>query len=56
MTSPVSTGAPYGQTIRWSASWREVRRRTRVIGAFQDGQSALMLVADPLRHIVSIKK
>ena len=30
---------------------REVRRRTRVVGAFPDGQSALMLVAARLRHI-----
>lgn len=30
---------------------REVRRRTRVVGAFPDGQSALMLVSARLRHI-----
>jgi putative transposase len=30
---------------------REVRRRTRVVGAFPDGNSALMLVAARLRHI-----
>lgn len=30
---------------------REVRRRTRVVGAFPDGQSALMLVAARLRHV-----
>jgi transposase-like protein len=30
---------------------REIRRRTRVVGAFPDGQSALMLVAARLRHI-----
>lgn len=29
----------------------EVRRRTRVVGAFPDGNSALMLVAARLRHI-----
>ena len=29
---------------------REVRRRTRVVGAFPDGQSALMLVSARLRH------
>ncbi|MFW5989613.1 MAG: IS256 family transposase [Desulfosudaceae bacterium] len=34
---------------------REVRRRTRVVGAFPDGQSALMLVAARLRHIASTK-
>jgi putative transposase len=30
---------------------REIRRRTRVVGAFPDGESALMLVAARLRHI-----
>jgi transposase-like protein len=35
---------------------REIRRRTRVVGAFPDGQSALMLVAARLRHIASTKK
>ena len=30
---------------------REVRRRTRVVGAFPDGQSALYLAAARLRHI-----
>ena len=30
---------------------REVRRRTRVVGAFPDGSSALMLVAARLRHV-----
>lgn len=34
---------------------REIRRRTRVVGAFQDGQSALMLVAASLRHVASTK-
>ena len=34
---------------------REIRRRTRVVGAFPDGQSALMLVAARLRHVVSSK-
>jgi len=29
---------------------REVRRHTRVVGAFPNGQSALMLVAARLRH------
>jgi len=32
---------------------REVRRRTRVVGSFPDGESALMLVAARLRHIAS---
>jgi putative transposase len=30
---------------------REIRRRTRAVGAFPDGKSALMLVAARLRHI-----
>ena len=31
---------------------REIRRRTRVVGAFPDGNSALMLVCARLRHVV----
>jgi transposase-like protein len=34
---------------------REIRRRTRVMGAFPDGHSALMLVAARLRHIANTK-
>ena len=34
---------------------REIRRRTRVVGAFPDGNSALMLVAARLRHVASTK-
>ena len=32
---------------------REIRRRTRVVGAFPDGNSALMLVAARLRHVAA---
>lgn len=32
---------------------KEIRRRTRVVGSFPDGNSALMLVAARLRHIAS---
>ena len=32
---------------------REIRRRTRVVGTFPDGQSALMLVCARLRHVTS---
>ena len=32
---------------------REIRRRTRVIGTFPDGESALMLVCARLRHVVA---
>ena len=38
-----------------SLNMREIRRRTRVVGAFPDGHSALMLVAARLRHIASTK-
>ena len=34
---------------------REIKRRTKVVGAFPDGQSALMLCAARLRHIASTK-
>jgi putative transposase len=34
---------------------REIRRRTRVVGAFPDGQSALMLVAARLRHVAGTR-
>jgi len=30
---------------------REIRRRTRVVGSFPDGNSALMLCAARLRHV-----
>ena len=30
---------------------REIRRRTRVLGTFPDGNSALMLVCARLRHV-----
>ncbi|MEO1525496.1 MAG: IS256 family transposase [Planctomycetota bacterium] len=34
---------------------KEIRRRTRVVGAFPDGKSALMLVAARLRHVAGTK-
>jgi hypothetical protein len=34
---------------------REVRRRTRAVGAFPDGKSALMLAAAHLRHVAGTK-
>ena len=34
---------------------REVRRRTRVVGAFPDGRSALMLVAARLRYVAATR-
>ncbi len=32
---------------------REIRRRTRVVGSFPDGNSALMLVCARLRHVAT---
>lgn len=34
---------------------REIRRRTRVVGAFPDGRSALILVAARLRHVAATR-
>ena len=34
---------------------RETRRRTRVVGAFPDGNSALMLVCARLRHVAGTR-
>ncbi len=34
---------------------REIRRRTRVVGCFPDGHSALMLAAARLRHVAGTK-
>jgi transposase-like protein len=34
---------------------REIRRRTRVVGSFPDGQAALMLVAARLRYMAGQK-
>lgn len=41
----IRTNNPLERTMR------EIRRRTKVVGAFPDGQSALMLAAARLRHI-----
>lgn len=35
---------------------REIRRRTRVAGAFPDGQSCLNLAAARLRHIAGTQR
>jgi len=32
---------------------REIRRRTRVVGSFPDGNSALMLVCARIRHVTA---
>src|SRR5690606_1429615 len=34
---------------------KEIRRRTKVVGAFPDGQSALMLCAARLRHVAGTR-
>jgi transposase-like protein len=34
---------------------REIRRRTRVVGAFPDGNSAVMLAAARLRYVAGTK-
>jgi putative transposase len=34
---------------------REIRRRTRVVGAFPDGNSAINLAAARLRHIAGMR-
>jgi transposase-like protein len=34
---------------------REIRRRTRVVGCFPDGNAALLLVAARLRHIAGTR-
>jgi len=34
---------------------KEIRRRTRVVGSFPDGYSAMMLVGARLRHISTTK-
>jgi transposase-like protein len=34
---------------------QEIKRRTRVVGAFPDGESALVLVAARLRHMAGTK-
>lgn len=35
---------------------REIRRRTRVVGTFPDGDSALMLVCARLRHVAGTQR
>lgn len=35
---------------------REIKRRTKAIGAFPDGQSVLMLVCARLRHVAGTQR
>ncbi len=44
---PIRTNHPLERIIR------EIRRRTRVVGVFPDGDSAPMLVAARLRHLAT---
>ena len=37
--------------LKLTACNRQIRRRTRVVGTFPDGNSALMLVCARLRHV-----
>jgi len=41
-----------GEMVR-AKTMQGIHRRTRVVGAFPDGRSALMLVAARLRHIAN---
>jgi len=43
----------FGQKYPGVDNNREIRRRTRVVGTFPDGNSALMLVCARLRHVAS---
>ncbi len=54
---PFSAPVPFCRTasLLHADCHREVRRRTRVVGAFPDGKSALMLVSARLRHIAGTK-
>lgn len=43
---------PLRMLFLYISSNREIRRRTRVVGTFPDGNSALMLVTARLKYIV----
>ena len=45
--------SPTGSNARVNPRNREVRRRTRVVGSFPDGRSALMLVCARVRYVTS---
>ena len=64
MLSHASTGDLYERTnnplelqstLTLERILREVRRRTRAVGAFPDGKSALLLAAARLRHVAATK-
>ena len=50
---PRLKGVPFETAIIERYRRREIRRRTRVVGCFPDGNSALMLVCARLRHVAS---
>ncbi len=50
-----STGAGIRTNNPLERIMREIRQRTRVVGNFPDGKSALMLVAARFRHISGTK-
>ena len=53
MISPASTGLASAPTMSLNIERlnREIRRRTRVVGSFPDGNSALMLVCAWLHSV-----
>ena len=56
--APQSSGfckSLYGLKIVRGVMKSRIRRRTRVVGAFPDGHSALMLAAGRLRYITGTK-
>ena len=66
MVAPYATSADHGDWRVGTAHFipdnnplerimREIRRRTRVVGAFPDGKSALNLAAARLRHIAGTR-
>ena len=46
---------PSGPPIPVERSMQKIRRRTRMVGAFPDGNAALLLVATRLRHSVGTR-
>jgi putative transposase len=56
LIAPVPSGyAEIRTTNPLERSLREIRRRTRVVGCFPDGDSAMLLVAARLRHIAGTR-
>ena len=51
MIFPVNTRPASALTMSLERLNREIRRRTRVVDSFPDGNSALILVCARLRHV-----